>query len=495
MSSTPPAPHDEPTVGMQPPVVPESGDLPPVPGFEVLRELGRGGMGVVYLAREVALNRVVALKMILAGQHASTEERQRFRREAEAIARVHHPHIVAVHAIGEQEGRPFFSLEYCEGGSLSQRLAARPLTPVEAAELVEKLARAMHKAHEHGVIHRDLKPGNVLLTPDGTPKITDFGLAKKLDEAGVTQTGTVMGTPAYMAPEQASGMRVLTPAVDIYSLGAILYECLTGRPPFQADSTMNVVLQVLHDEPVAPRRLRPDVPRDLEAICLKCLEKPVGRRYATAEALAEDLRRYRAGEPISVVQQGLLGQMAGLMEQVQLQEKFAAYGSLLFWLAPVMLLTEVWVTLALQLHWPTILLAMGQYVRIGLFLLLVGIFREGRWLPQNPNERQLWAVWCGYIFCCLGAGITVRLQLGFLTIEPEAKIYPLFALLAAMAFFSLAGNFWAYCVHIGLVWIFAAWAMALWNDAGPLIYGSLWAIILVILGCRLRALGAKGASK
>jgi WD40 repeat protein len=277
-------------------------ELPTIPGYELLQELGRGGMGVVYKARHLALRRLVALKMILAGSYAGEAQLERFRVEAEAVARLQHPHIVQIHEIGEHDGLPYFSLEFCEGGSLRQRLHDRPLDPHEAARLLEKLARAADAAHRQEIVHRDLKPHNVLLTADGTPKIADFGLAKKLDAAETQQTtsGSVLGTPSYMAPEQARGdVRRIGPAADVYALGAILYECLTGRPPFRAATIPDTLLQVLHDEPVPPTRLQPKVPRDLETICLKCLHKEPQRRYASAAALAEDLCRFQAGEPIA----------------------------------------------------------------------------------------------------------------------------------------------------------------------------------------------------
>src|SRR5262249_39434980 len=214
------------------------GDRPTLPGYEILSELGRGSMGVVYKARQVSLDRLVALKVILAGAHADEEERARFRREAEAVARLQHAHIVQVFEVGEHHGLPFFSLEFCPGGGLDDKLAGTPLPPTEAAALVEKLARAAHAAHQKGIVHRDLKPANVLLAEDGAPKIADFGLARKLDEAGQTRAGAVLGTPSYMAPEQARGKgHEAGPAVDTYALGAVLYECLTGRPPFKAATT------------------------------------------------------------------------------------------------------------------------------------------------------------------------------------------------------------------------------------------------------------------
>jgi hypothetical protein len=269
-----------------------------VPGYEVLGELGRGGMGVVYQARDTSLKRVVALKMILVGGHAGEHELTRFRSEAEAVARLQHPNIVQIHEVGEHDGLPYFSLEYCPGGSLSKRLAGTPLPPAEAAGLVATLALAVQAAHDKGVVHRDLKPANVLLGEGGVPKVADFGLAKRLDDASAkTHTGAVLGTPSYMAPEQAQG-RAAGPVVDVYSLGAILYECLTGRPPFKGATPLETLRQVIHDEPVPVTRLQPQTPRDLETVCLKCLHKESERRYDSARELADDLRRFLEGRPV-----------------------------------------------------------------------------------------------------------------------------------------------------------------------------------------------------
>jgi hypothetical protein len=281
---------------------------PAVPGYEVLGVLGQGGMGVVYQARHIALHRVVALKMILRGDHEGPEQRQRFRTEAEAVARLQHPNVVQIHEVGEHDGLPFFSLEFCPGGNLERKLGGTPLPPREAARLVQALARAMQAAHERGIVHRDLKPANVLLAADGAPKVTDFGLAKKLDDVGQTQPGTIVGTPSYMAPEQAGGRtQEVGPAADVYALGAILYECLTGRPPFKGATGLDTVLQVLSDDPVPPRQLQPTVPRDLETVCLKCLHKEPVRRYGTARELAEELARFEAGRPVRARPVGRLG--------------------------------------------------------------------------------------------------------------------------------------------------------------------------------------------
>ncbi len=290
---------------------------PTVAGYEILDRLGRGGMGVVYRARHLKLNRLVALKMILAGTHAEPEDLARFRTETEAVARLRHPNIIQIHDVGDCAAGAYCALEFLEGGSLDQKLAGTPQPARWSAQLVETLARAVHHAHECGIIHRDLKPANVLLSADGLAKITDFGLAKRLDlEDGLTRTGEILGTPSYMAPEQTGGSPerkrrdAIGPLVDVYALGAILYELLTGRPPFKGASLMETLLQVRSEEPVPPRRLVSKVPRDLETICLKCLEKEARRRYGSALHLADDLRQFLDGRPIVARPVGPVGRAA-----------------------------------------------------------------------------------------------------------------------------------------------------------------------------------------
>jgi serine/threonine-protein kinase len=279
--------------------------------YELLEEVGRGGMGVVYRARHEGLDRVVAVKVILAGPHADPRDRKRFRTEGEAAAQLQHPNIVQIHDVGEADGLAYFCLEFVGGGSLADRLADKPLPPAEAAALLEALARAVHYAHGRGVVHRDLKPANILLAPDGTPKVADFGLAKRLTDDSVASLSTeIVGTPSYMAPEQADGKSQASPACDVYGLGAVLFEALTGRPPFQGTNALETLLLVRTQEPVPPRALQPKLPRDLETICLKCLHKEPYRRYASAEALAEDLRRFLDGRAIQARPVGPWGKAA-----------------------------------------------------------------------------------------------------------------------------------------------------------------------------------------
>jgi serine/threonine protein kinase len=274
--------------------------VPTIDGYEILGELGRGGMGVVYRARQIRLNRPCALKMILAGAHADPETTARFLAEAEAVARLQHPNIVQIHHIGEADGLLYFELEYIDGGSLDRRLNGTPWPPPQAAELTEALARGIAEAHRMGIVHRDLKPGNVLIGADGTPKIGDFGLAKSLAiDSGLTRTDSILGSPGYMAPEQAEGRaKQVGPLADVYSLGAILYELLTGRPPFRGATVLETLELAKTTEPVPPSRLVTRLPRDLETIVLKCLQKAPGKRYDSAAALADDLRRFRGGESI-----------------------------------------------------------------------------------------------------------------------------------------------------------------------------------------------------
>jgi serine/threonine-protein kinase len=283
-------------------------DLPRIPGYEVEAVIGRGGMGIVYKARHLRLNRLVALKMLIAGSYAGPEERERFLREAEAVAGLRHANIVQVHGAGDHDGRPYFTMEYVEGGSLAQTLLGTPQPVRLAVALLATLAEAVQVAHQGGIVHRDLKPANILLTADRTPKIADFGLARHFDGGpALTLSGARLGTPSYMAPEQAVGRaHAIGPVVDIYALGALLYEMLTGRPPFRGETAVETERQVIAEEPVSPARLNARVPLDLETICLKCLHKDPQRRYTTAEALAEDLHRFQRGEPIAARPAGLL---------------------------------------------------------------------------------------------------------------------------------------------------------------------------------------------
>jgi serine/threonine-protein kinase len=304
-----------PTPGWAPPAPGPNAD-PNVPrqfgGFEIEEEIGRGGMGVVYRAKEQSLGRTVALKMMLRGDLASGSDRARFDAEAASAAQLDHPNIVPVYEFGEHAGQRYFSMKYVKGQTLARRLASGPIPAREAAALLVPVCRAIHYAHSRGVLHRDLKPSNILIDETGTPHVTDFGLAKRGgSDPSLTRSGAILGTPCYMAPEQAAGNRgSVGPASDVYSLGAVLYQLLTGLPPFQAATPLDTVFLVLEQEPILPRLLNARADRDLEMVALRCLQKPPDLRYASAEDLAQDLERFLAGEPVAA-RSGGFGQVLG----------------------------------------------------------------------------------------------------------------------------------------------------------------------------------------
>jgi serine/threonine-protein kinase len=479
----------------RPPGTPLEGaaDIAPalVQDYELLGELGRGGMGVVYRARQGGLDRLVALKMILAGPHADAEQLARFRAEAQAVARLQHPNVVQIYEVGGDDLRPFFSMELVEGGSLARKLAGTPLPARQAAALAATLSRAMHAVHGCGVIHRDLKPANVLLTTDGTPKISDFGLAKRLDvEPGRTRTGAVLGTPGYMAPEQVRGdPRVIGPAADVYALGSILYEMLTGRPPFRAETPWDTMGQVLECDPVPPRLLNPNIERDLETICLKCLEKQAGDRYPGAADLAADLERHLAGEPIAARSYNLVQRLASALDRGRQDVQFRDYAGMLFGFAAVVFLTEVAITALALARRPARYFVLTHLIRVALLGLLFAGHRRGGIGPRTASERLMWATWVGYLAACTALAETHRLIAGGHA-ELEARVYPGFAAASGMAFLVMGSSYWGRCYAIGVAFYGLAFVMALDLRWAPLEFGTLWAASLVAIGLRLRRLGA-----
>jgi serine/threonine-protein kinase len=362
--------------------------------YEVLGQVGQGGMARVYQARQKSLNRLVALKTMKPGVADSEVERRRFRNEAETVAHLDHPNIVPLYEVGEHEGRVYFSMRLVEGGSLADHRARFAGDRRGAAELVAVVARAIHHAHQRGVLHRDLKPSNVLLDAAGLPYVTDFGLARRLTvDSGLTQSGVIVGTPSYMAPEQAAGRpEEVGPLSDVYGLGAVLYFLLTGRPPFCGRSPLETLEQVRTLDPVAPSRLEPDVPRDLEAVCLKCLEKEPGRRYASALALADDLARFLGGEPTLARTTGM---WARAWQWLQRPERIRDAGVFTVILHLVLFLWSSVALLALAVGFvrPAEPAGMLRYVLIEAFLVHLPYVAAG----LLTVRRKPWAIWAGVV--------------------------------------------------------------------------------------------------
>lgn len=459
--------------------------------YEILTELGRGGMGVVFKARQTDLHRTVAVKCLLAGAVAGPEDLLRFRTEAEAIACLHHPNIVSIHEVGQIDGAAYFSMDYIEGLNLAQRLVEGPCRGKVAARYVAAIAKGVQHAHDHQILHRDLKPSNVLLDVDDQPHVTDFGLARRLDvESGQTRTGAALGTPSYMAPEQAAGQKQLTPAVDVYGLGAILYELLTGRPPFRAETPLDTLMQVLERDPASPRLLNPNVDRDVETICLKCLEKDPRRRYASAQALAEDLERYQAGETISARSLNLVSRMAAALEHSHYDVQFQAYSRILFAFAVVMFTAEVGKFLALTYGAP--LLVVGS-IEAARFLFVGSILvwlRPAGLRATSAAERLMWSIWMGYVLTLFSVGFAHWIWLGGWSPEREFELYPVLAAVTGLAFFVLGASYWGWCYAMGLAFQTLALVMAFTLPWAPLEFGALWAVSLATIAARLHRLGS-----
>jgi serine/threonine-protein kinase len=468
-------------------------DVAAPPGYEVLEELGRGGMGLVYKARQPGLDRIVALKMILAGGHASDADLARFRAEAQAIARLQHPNIVQIYEVGELGGLPYFSLEFCSGGSLDRKVDSTPLSSREAAELVARLAGAVQEAHRKGILHRDLKPANVLLGDDSTPKITDFGLAKRLDgPTGQTASGTVLGTPSYMAPEQAAGKsREIGAAADIYGLGAILYELLTGRPPFRAATPLDTLMQVLQNEPAPPRLLNAQVERDLETICLKCLEKDPTHRYRSARILAEDLERYLAGEPISVRSVNVMERVARTLQRSEIDAGFESWGTVLLWFAVIVLTSQIALFAVISTKQPVLLVRITQSVQFLLMGLVLWGSRTPQMLSLNAAKKQLISIWIGFLVACGLVVLVSQLLVGTERMY-DFFLYPYWAILSGLAFIAMGSRYWGWFYAFGSAFFVSAALLPFFPIAGPLSFGALWAASLAVIGLRLRA-SAKAA--
>jgi predicted Ser/Thr protein kinase len=404
--------------------------------YELLEELGRGGMGVVYRARQKSLGRTVAVKMLLRRDLATAADLNRFQSEAEAAARLDHPGIVSIFEVGECGGHPFYSMRFIEGTTFAKRLAAGPVPPREAAAILVQVAEAVDAAHRRGVLHRDLKPSNILIDSSGTPHVSDFGLAKRIEEdQDVTHTGAILGTPCYMSPEQAAGSRGdVGPTSDVWSLGAILYQTLTGRPPFQAANPMDTLLAVLESDPPVPRSLDPAVDRDLELIALKSLQKPQELRYASAAALAADLRAYLAGEPVAARRGGFGEIVARLFRETHHATVLENWGLLWMWHSVVILtlcvVTDVLAWQGVVSRWPYMVLwGGGLAVWAPIFWALR--HRAG---PVTAVERQIAHIWGGSVI----ASVLLFWVEGLLAL-PVLTLSPVLALLAGIVFFAKAG--------------------------------------------------------
>jgi eukaryotic-like serine/threonine-protein kinase len=442
------------------------GPIPMPPGYEVLGKLGEGGMGVVFKARHLALNRIEVVKMIRAGEFAGPRDLTRFRFEAEAAANLDHPHIVPVFGVGDVAGRPYLAMRWIDGASLAER---RPTTARETAELVAKVARAVHHAHQRGILHRDLKPANILLDQAGEPFVTDFGVARRIGaDAAPTQSGGIVGTPQYMAPEQALGDPHLTVGADIYALGGILYFCLTDRPPFSGKSYVDVLSHVTSSPPAAPRTVHSGVDPELEAVCLKCLEKSPSDRYPTAVAVADDLEHYVRGEGVSARAPGLFDWLKQLW-RAQPQPSYS--WEVLVWFGAIMFVTHVlifcivradgilgWVWLTNVLSWIGVCWVLYWYMA-----------RRFRRLP--PAERHNMMIALGHSLASVA--LTCALVPAELAAPASASlpVFPALLALAGLSFFVVGSTHWSRFFPIGLGMMALAPLASLWSEASPLLYG------------------------
>jgi serine/threonine-protein kinase len=465
--------------------------------YELLEEIGHGGMGVVYRARQISLGREVAVKMVLRGPLASEADLARFRAEAEAVARLDPPGIVPVYEVGETEGRAFFSMKYVSGRTLSQVLSDGPLPPRDAARLLHEVCRAVHYAHQQGVLHRDLKPSNILIDEEGRPHVSDFGLAKQVtDAASLTKTGAVLGTPAYMAPEQAAGNRgQVGPASDVYSLGTILYHMLTGRPPFQAASPVDTVLLVLEQDPPPPRLLNPKADRDLEMIALHCLQKPPDLRYATAAALADDLQAYLNDESIAA-RSGRFGQVVSRwFRETHHAILLENWGLLWMWHSLVLFTVCLATNL---LYWLGFTRQSDRWYYAALWLAALWTWAAVFWAlrrrmgPVTFVERQIAHVWAASMMC-----ITLLFPLEYWLAMPVLRLSPVLGLVSGMVFMVKAGILSGQFYIQALALYFTAGLMAWQPDYAHLIFGVVSAACFFFPGLKyyLQRMRANGKER
>jgi eukaryotic-like serine/threonine-protein kinase len=474
------------------PPLPEAG-LAKIGDCELLEELGRGGMGVVYRAWQHDLDRIVALKVLLNASTASAIDVARFRAEASSAAQLDHPHIVPVYGVGDHEGRPYFIMRLIEGQSLARHLADGPIAARQAATLLAPIARAVDYAHHRGVLHRDLKPSNILIDREGRPHVADFGLAKRLDaDAGLTTPGAIVGTPGYMAPEQVGGGRgPIGPASDVYGLGAVLYQMLTGRPPFQAATALDTVFLVLEQEPLPPRLLNPRVDRDLELVALKCLQKPADLRYASASSLAADLEAYLAGEPISARSGRFTTVVSRALRETHHAAVLENWGLLWIWHSIVVLLLCL-LTNALQEQGVS---SPGPYLLIWTvgFTTWAAIFwrLRHRGGPVTFVERQIAHVWAASTLGCSSLYV-IEILMGL----PVLSLSPVLAIFSGMVFLIKAGILSGFFYIPSAALFLTGLIMAMWPRFAVSIFGVVSATCFFVPGLfyhRRRVRGARSA--
>ncbi len=459
--------------------------------FELREEIGRGGMGVVYKAWDRSLQRNVALKMILRGIHATPADQVRFRGEAQSAGGLTHPNIVPIYQVGEQDGQAFFSMKYVAGRTLAAVMADKPMHPRDAARYMIAITRAVQHAHENGILHRDLKPSNILIDENDQPLVTDFGLAKRVEGGeSLTGTGAILGTPSYMSPEQAEGTRNPTTASDIYSLGAILYELLTGRPPFLAASAIETILLVRSEEPVRPRALNPQIDVDLEFICRKCLEKTPEHRYQTAGKLADDLESFLAGESVSARSSSLVYFFTRLLRETHHAPVLENWGLLWIWhslkIFAMCAVTSAMHYAGIRDHWPYMCLWCIGLVAWGAFFW--NMRRRGG--PVTFVERQIAHAWAAGVIASIGI-FTAEVMLH----RPVLELTPILSLAAGMVFLVKAGTLsgWFY-IAAGLCFLGAIPMALLGPPISPLLFGTISAIGFFVPGFkyyrqRLRSVG------
>ncbi|TWU47487.1 Serine/threonine-protein kinase PknL [Rubripirellula tenax] len=451
--------------------------------YEIECEIARGGMGVVYRARQQGLDRPVALKLISSGVLASREERTRFRIEAEAAARLHHPGIIAIHEIGSWEGYEYFSMTLVEGPTLQDHVDRKIFDDTATAKMIRDIARAVAYAHRAGIVHRDLKPENVLISDDGRPLITDFGLAKWHREGTlVTRTGQVLGTPHYMSPEQACGMGDGNAPADIYSLGAMLYAMLTGRPPHAGTSAAEVLRSVLQDEPEAPRHHRRDVSPGLERICLKAIRYEPEQRYASADALADDLDRFLAGEATSAEGSGLMDRVAREIRRDQHQSHFVNWSRTLVTLGLVIFGFHVAMFFLGRLDYP--IWVSFWIPRLCMFVLILAIIsraRGGGIAPRTVAERPVYSIWLGYLATL--AVVSILMMIG--EVEPS-RLIPIAAALSGFGFIAMSGHIWGGAAILGIAFEVTSLVTAIVPAYAPLLFGATWLVSLTVLADHYR---------